>query len=222
MKQIFLLIFIATIIFLFFYFDLLTILSFENLKKQQLILQNYDQEFPLKTSLAFFFLYIIITSSSLPGATILTLASGLIFGFVWGVVLSSFASTIGASFAFLIVRYVIGNKIQNKYEKQFYKINEGIKKEGNLYLFSLRLIPLFPFFLVNLLMGLTKLRLINFIIISQIAMLPATAIFVFAGVEIGKIENLSDILSLKLILAFSLIGLFPLLVKKVFFRNYKK
>jgi len=163
------------------------------------------------------------TALSLPGAAVLTLASGLIFGLQVGTLLSSFASTMGAGLAFLATRYFLKDWVQSKFGSKIDSINEGVKKEGAYYLFTLRLMPVFPFFLVNLLMGLTPIKFWTYYWVSQIAMLPGTAIYVNAGTQISEIESPKDILSPALILSFVLLGLFPLVIKKAIgFINRKK
>jgi uncharacterized membrane protein YdjX (TVP38/TMEM64 family) len=151
----------------------------------------------------------------LPGATILTLAGGAIFGLLWGTVIVSFASTIGASLAFLSARFLFRDTVQAKFGEQLKTINEGIEKEGEYYLFTLRLVPLFPFFMINLLMGLTTLKIRTFYGISQIGMLAGTLVYVNAGTQLGKLESLSGILSPILVGSFVLLGLFPLIAKTI-------
>lgn len=162
----------------------------------------------------FFLVYVLIAALSIPGAAFMTLLAGSLFGLLWGTIVVSFASTIGASIAFLIARYLLRDFIQNKYSEKLTMFNQGIEKDGEYYLFSLRLIPVFPFFLINLVMGITKLSLVKFYIVSQIAMLPATIIYVNAGKQLASIDSLSGILSPNIIFAFVLLGIFPILIKK--------
>ena len=166
--------------------------------------------------LIFFVIYTLIASLSLPGATILTLAGGAIFGFVKGIFVVSFASTIGATLAMLISRYLFKDWIQNRFTKHMKKINSGIENEGGFYLFTLRLIPAIPFFAVNLGMGLTSIRTVTFYWVSQVGMFPATLLYVNAGSRLGDLKSISDILSLEFIGSFLILGLFPILVKKIF------
>jgi uncharacterized membrane protein YdjX (TVP38/TMEM64 family) len=144
----------------------------------------------------------------------MTLAGGAMFGFIVGVIAVSFASTIGATLAFLVSRYLLRSWVETKLGDRLSTINAGIEKEGGLYLFSLRLIPVFPFWIINLLMGLTKMRLITFYWVSQVGMLAGTMVYINAGKELGKIDSLSGILSPGLIISFIILGLFPLGVKK--------
>lgn len=207
--------FIFCAFFLFFYFGGQNWLTFDSLKQNQEALKQWADGNLLFASSLFFVIYVTTTALSFPGAAILTLASGLIFGFTLGTLLSSFASTLGAGLAFLTSRYLLKNWVQSKFGDRIHKINDGLKTEGAYYLFTLRLVPIFPFFLVNFLMGLTAIKFWTYYIVSQVAMLPATAIYVNAGTQLSEIESPKDILSLPLIISFVLLGLFPLLVKKI-------
>ncbi len=166
-------------------------------------------------------IYILVTSLSLPGAAIMTLAGGALFGLVVGTVVVSFASSIGATLAAFVARFVLRDWVQGKLGDKLKTVNEGVEKEGAFYLFTLRLIPVFPFWLINLGMGLTKMPLKTFYWVSQLGMLAGTIVFVNAGKELGKIESLSGILSPTLILSFVLLGLFPIITKKLM-EAYKK
>ena len=198
-----------------FFFDIGQYLSFETIKEQHeklvlLIESNFIFYFIL-----FFFIYIIVTAFALPFAAIKTVLAGALFGLIPGVLLTSFASSIGSTLCFLMSRFVLRDFVQNKYSKYLDKINKGIKEDGIYYLFFLRLSPIFPFFIINLVFGLTKMKIMTFYIISQIGMLIGTVIFVNAGVQLSKISSMSDILSFNLILSFILIGLVPLIIKKL-------
>ena len=198
-----------------FFFDIGQYLSFETIKEQHeklilLIESNFIFYFIL-----FFFIYIIVTAFALPFAAIKTVLAGALFGLIPGVILTSFASSIGSTLCFLMSRFVLRDFVQNKYSKYLDKINKGIKEDGIYYLFFLRLSPIFPFFIINLVFGLTKMKTMTFYIISQIGMLIGTVIFVNAGVQLSKINGMSDILSFNLILSFILIGLVPLIIKKL-------
>jgi len=166
-------------------------------------------------------IYILVTALSLPGAAVMTLAGGAMLGFWVGFVVVSFASTIGATLACFVARFLLRDWVQNKFGEKLSTINSGIEKEGAFYLFSLRLVPIFPFFVINLAMGLTTMKLITFYWVSQIGMLPGTMVYVNAGKELGKIESLSGILSPGLIASFVILGLFPITVKKIL-SIYKK
>jgi len=163
----------------------------------------------------FMLLYIVVTSLSLPGAAVLGLAAGALFGLVTGTIAVSFASTIGATIACFASRFILRDWIQEKFGDRLKTVNEGIDKEGAFYLFTLRLIPAFPFWLINLVMGLTRIPLRKYYWVSQLGMLPGTIVFVNAGKELGKIDSLAGIFSLELILSFALIGLFPITTKKL-------
>ena len=190
-------------------------LTLDNIRTQHEALLSFYQESPWLVSSIFFFAYITVTALSLPGAAVMTLAAGALFGFWIGFFLVSFASTIGATLAFLISRYLIGSWVQEKYKKQLAAFNEGFRKEGLFYLFGMRLMPVFPFFLINILMGLTPVKVWHYYIVSQLSMIPGTMIYVFAGTELGKLSSVSDILSPQIIIAFTLLGFFPLIAKKV-------
>ena len=168
-------------------------------------------------------IYIAVTALSLPGAVIMTLAGGALFGLVAGTVIISFASTIGATLACFVSRFLLRDWVQKKFADRLVAINNGIEKEGAFYLFTLRLVPVFPFFLINLAMGVTRLPLFQYYWVSQIGMLPGTIVYVNAGKELGKIESLSGILSPSLLASFVLLGLFPITVKKMMgFVNRRK
>jgi uncharacterized membrane protein YdjX (TVP38/TMEM64 family) len=160
-------------------------------------------------------IYIFATSLSLPGAVVLTIAGGALFGLLTGTIIVSFASTIGGTLACFVSRFFLRNWVEEKFSDKIGKVNEGIKKEGAFYLFSLRLIPIFPFWLINLLMGVTKMRLVTFYWISQIGMLPGTVVYVNAGKELARIDSLKGIISPELVVSFALLGIFPLAAKRI-------
>ncbi len=159
--------------------------------------------------------YIVVTALSLPGAAVMTLAGGGLFGLVTGTIVVSFASTIGATLACIVARYLLRDWVQNKFGDKLTRINAGMEKEGGFYLFSLRLVPIFPFFVINLVMGLTSIRLSTYYWVSQLGMLPATIVFVNAGKELAKLDSLKGILSPGLLISFGLLGLLPLITKKL-------
>lgn len=200
---------------LFFLFDLQQWLSLAQLKQSQVQLTMLQQQSPWLLALFFFAIYVFVTALSLPGAAILTLAAGAIFGLLAGTVIVSFASSIGATLAFLTSRYVLRNSVQQRFSKQLAGIDEGMARDGAFYLFTLRLVPVFPFFLINLLMGLTSLKTRTFYWVSQVGMLAGTVVYVNAGTQLAKIESLSGIMSPTLLLSFALLGIFPLLAKRV-------
>ncbi|MDP3008339.1 MAG: TVP38/TMEM64 family protein [Methylococcales bacterium] len=200
---------------IFFYVDGQQFLSLATLKAQQTQLTEFYNAHQVQALAGYALLYIIVTALSLPGATILTLAGGAIFGLFWGTVIVSFASTIGASLAFLSARFLLRDWVQSRFAEQLTTINEGIERDGEYYLFTLRLVPLFPFFMINLLMGLTTLKTRTFYGVSQLGMLAGTLVYVNAGTQLGKLESLSGILSPLLVGSFVLLGLFPLLAKKI-------
>ena len=199
----------------FFIFDLGQYLSLDYLKSKHQSLLDFYAENRLLTILGFFATYVGVAALSLPGAAILTLAGGAIFGFFTGLVVVSFASTLGATLAFLFSRFMFRDAVQNKFGSHLQTINKGVEEEGAFYLFTLRLIPVVPFFIVNLLMGLTKIKTLVYALVSQLGMLPGTAVFVNAGNQLAQIDSPKDILSPQLLFAFALLGIFPIVAKKL-------
>ena len=189
--------------------------SFEAIKGQQAAVESWYQANPWRTALGFFVVYVAVTGLSLPGAALMTLLVGAIFGLLWGTVLVSFASTIGATLAFLLSRFVLRDWVQRRFQGQLAGINRGVEREGAFYLFTLRLIPAVPFFAINLAMGLTPMRAWTFFWVSQLGMLAGTLVYVNAGTQLARIESPRGILSWQLIGAFLLLGFFPLIAKKL-------
>ena len=198
----------------FFALGLQRYLSLEYVKSQQGQLEAWRAANPLVAALSFFGLYIGVTALSLPGATILTLAAGAIFGLGWGSLIASFAASIGATLAFLMSRVVLRDWVQAKFGERLAAINEGVRKDGAFYLFSLRVVPLFPFFLINLAMGLTRIRVLTYYWVSQIGMLLGTLVYVNAGTQLARIDKLADVASPGVLASLALLGLFPLIAKK--------
>ena len=199
----------------FFAFDLGRFLSLGYIKSRQAEFTMLAADRPWLVGGAFFAIYIAVCALSLPGAAIMTLAAGAIFGLVNGTVIVSFASAIGATLAMLVSRYVLRDSVQSKFGARLADIDKGIEREGAFYLFTLRLVPIFPFFLINLLMGLTRMKAWTFYWVSQIGMLAGTIVYVNAGTQLAKIESLKGILSPGLIGSFVLLGVFPLIAKKI-------
>ena len=197
----------------FFMFDLQQFFTLEALKKQQLVIQEYYAAHTPLTIVIYMLIYILVTALSLPGAAILTLAGGAVFGLLWGTVIVSFASTLGATGAFLAARFLFRETIKNRFPQKLKTIDAGISKDGAFYLFSLRLVPVVPFFMINLLMGLTTIKTKTFYWVSQIGMLAGTIVYVNAGTQLAKIKSLSGILSPALLGAFVLLALFPLVAR---------
>jgi pyruvate/2-oxoglutarate dehydrogenase complex dihydrolipoamide dehydrogenase (E3) component/uncharacterized membrane protein YdjX (TVP38/TMEM64 family) len=214
-KKIALFLIIGLMISAFFWFDLGQYLTLAFFKLQQEAIATFYTTNPTQTMLIYFTIYVIVTGLSLPGAAIMTLAGGAVFGVVSGTIIVSFASTIGATLAFIASRYLLRDFIIAKFGDKLSTIDEGIKKDGALYLFTLRLVPAFPFFVINMVMGLTALPTITFYLVSQIGMLAGTIVFVNAGTQIAQLESLSGILSPELMGSFVLLGIFPILAKKV-------
>ena len=206
---------IAALIGAFFIFDLERFFSLDYVKSQQAAIDAYRAAQPALTAGIFFAVYVAVTGLSLPGAAIMTLAAGAIFGVLWGTVIVSFASTLGATLAFLVSRFVLRDGVQEKFGDKLQAINAGMEKEGGFYLFTLRLIPIFPFFVINLVMGLTAIRTGTFYWVSQIGMLAGTLVYVNAGTQLAQIDSLKGILSPELLASFALLGIFPLIAKKI-------
>ncbi|MBI4290157.1 MAG: FAD-dependent oxidoreductase [Betaproteobacteria bacterium] len=206
---------IAIAVLAFFAFDVGRYLNLEFFKAQHAAFATYYQSHPLGAALGFFVAYVAVTGLSLPGAAIMTLAGGAIFGLLWGTLLVSFASSIGATLAFLASRFVLRDWVQQRFGRQLRPVNEGFAKEGGFYLFTLRLVPAFPFFVINLLMGLTPIRAWTFYWVSQAGMLAGTMVYVNAGTQLARIDSLRGILSPALIISMSLLGVFPLVAKKI-------
>ena len=215
MKKLFIVATIVILIVSFFVFDLDHYLKLEALKQNQSDFANFKAQSPWLLAGITFVLYVIVTALSLPGALVMTLAMGALFGLVYGTILVSFASSIGATLAFLASRYVLRDFVQQRFGDKLKAINDGVSRDGALYLFTLRLVPLFPFFAINLLMGLTPMRTVTFYWVSQIGMLAGTLVFVNAGTQLAQLNSLSGILSPGLLLSFTLLGIFPMFAKKI-------
>ena len=199
----------------FFVFDLGRFFSLAFVKESQASFAAlYDQR-PVVVTLVFFAVYVAVTALSLPGAAIMTLAAGASFGLIFGTVVVSLASTLGATLAMLAARYMLRESIQKRFGSRLAEVNKGIEKEGALYLFTLRLIPVVPFFMLNMLMGLTRMKTWTFFWVSQLGMFAGTVAYVNAGTEIAKIDSLRSILSPGLLGSFVLLGLLPLIIKKI-------
>lgn len=214
-KNLVLVIIVLGIVSLFLFTDLRQMLTLDNLKLRRDEFRELATTQPLLMSAAYFGVYVLVTALSLPGAAILTLAGGAIFGFGWGLVLVSFASTLGACFAFLAARWLLRDTVRQKFGERLAAVEQGIAREGAFYLFTLRLIPAVPFFAVNLLGGLTPLRLFTFAWVSQLGMLPGTAVYVNAGTQIANINTLAGIMSPQLWLSFVLLAVFPFISRSV-------
>lgn len=214
-KKILLLVIAITLVALFFHYDLNQLLTLDGLKGSMDQFGEWREQSPMLVIGGFFALYVLVAALSLPGAAILTLAAGALFGLVEGFIIVSFASSIGALLAFLVSRYLLRESIKNKFPERLKAIDEGVQKEGAFYLFTLRLVPVFPFFLVNLLMGVTGIKAWTFYWVSQLGMLAGTVVYVNAGTQLADIESLSGILSPKLIFSFVLLGLLPLIGKAI-------
>ena len=214
-KKIALLLSLALAVGLFFAFDLGQHLNLQTLKAQQQNIESFRAAHPGVTILGYFVIYVLVAALSLPGATLLTLAGGAVFGLGWGLLIISFASTIGATLAFLIARYLLRDWVSQRFGQRLKTIDDGIAREGAFYLFTLRLVPLFPFFLINLLLGLTAMKARTFYWVSQVGMFAGTVVYVNAGTQLGRIESLAGIVSPTLLGSFALLGIFPLIARKI-------
>jgi uncharacterized membrane protein YdjX (TVP38/TMEM64 family) len=206
---------IALFVALFFMLDVQRFLSLEAMQRSLGALQQAYAEHRVLMVGGFFMCYVLMAAFSLPGAVVMGLAGGAIFGFWVATIAVSFASSVGATLAFLLSRYLFRDVVQRRFGDSLVAMNEGVAREGAWYLFTLRLIPVFPFFIINLLMGLTPMPVRTFYWVSQLGMLGGTMVFVNAGKELGRLESLSGILSPSILVAFALLGLFPLMVKKL-------
>jgi pyruvate/2-oxoglutarate dehydrogenase complex dihydrolipoamide dehydrogenase (E3) component/uncharacterized membrane protein YdjX (TVP38/TMEM64 family) len=209
-RRIVLLAVLAVLIAAFFVFDLRQYFTLDFFRSQQAAIDAYYRENPLRTAAIYFAIYVVVTGLSLPGAAVMTLAGGAIFGLLWGTVIVSFASTIGATLSFLASRFLLRDWVQEKFGDKLKPINEGVAREGAFYLFALRLVPAFPFVAINLVMGLTPIRTWTYLWVSQVGMLAGTIAYVYAGTQLGEFR-----LSVGLLVAFTILGLFPLVAKRL-------
>ncbi len=206
---------LVLLIVIFKVFGLDQYLSLGYLKEQQAHFSALYAEHRLPVIGAYMLIYIVVTALSLPGAVVMTLAGGGLFGLTTGTIVVSFASSIGATLACAAARYLLRDWALNRFGDRLGKINEGMEKEGAFYLFSLRLVPIFPFFVINLAMGLTSIRLTTYYWVSQLGMLPATVVYVNAGRKLAELDSLSGIFSPGMLLSFALLGLLPLATRKL-------
>ncbi len=213
-SRIVLLVALVALIGLFFFFELQRFLTVEYLAAQRENISAFQEQNPWLVFAVFFAVYVLVTALSLPGAALLTLVAGALFGFGTGLILVSFASSLGATLAFLVARYLFGDAVRVRFQRQLAAINRGVEKDGAFYLFALRMVPLFPFFAVNLAMSVTSIGVWTFYWVSQVGMLAGTAAYVYLGAELGQIESISGLLSPELVGALVLVGLFPLIAKK--------
>ncbi|MEG3080747.1 FAD-dependent oxidoreductase [Halomonas sp. 5021] len=189
--------------------------TLDTLKAYQSDFQAAFSQSPWQVAGIFFAVYVVMTALSLPGATLLTLLGGTLFGLGWGLLIISFASTLGATLAFLLSRFLFRQAIEKRFPRQFESVNRGVERDGALYLFTLRLVPVFPFFMINLVMGLTRIKTVTFYWVSQVAMLPGTAIYVNAGGQLGELESLGGIISPTLLASFALLAIFPWIARRI-------
>jgi pyruvate/2-oxoglutarate dehydrogenase complex dihydrolipoamide dehydrogenase (E3) component/uncharacterized membrane protein YdjX (TVP38/TMEM64 family) len=229
-KNIVILTAIAAAVIAYYALDLGQYLNLEYLKDSQQSFRDYYSAYPVQAVALYFAIYVLVTGLSLPGATIVTLAGGALFGVVTGTLIVSFASAMGATLAFLMSRHLLREPVKRRFRKQFDALDEGVRRDGVFYLITLRLVPIFPFFVVNLLMGLTAMRTWTYYWASQLGMLAGTVVYVNAGTQLGQINSLGDIASPGILVSFAILGLFPLLAKKTvdvvrrrkIYRNWNK
>ncbi len=214
-KKLLILVLLAAGVAAFLAFDLGHYFSLAYLKQSQNEFVAYYAQQPALVLAVYFVLYVAVTALSLPGAVILTLAGGAVFGLVWGTVVVSFASTFGATLAMLAARTILRDSIEKRFGKRLAEVNKGVERDGAFYLFTLRLIPAMPFFVLNLLMGLTRMKIWTYFWVSQLGMFAGTGVYVYAGTELAKVDSLRAIASPGLIGAFVLLGIFPLVTKKI-------
>jgi pyruvate/2-oxoglutarate dehydrogenase complex dihydrolipoamide dehydrogenase (E3) component/uncharacterized membrane protein YdjX (TVP38/TMEM64 family) len=214
-KRILILLLVVAAIAAFFAFDLGRFLNLEFFQQQQEAIAAYRQAQPLLAAGIFFLVYVAVTGLSLPGAAVMTLVGGAVFGLFWGLVIVSFASAIGATLAFLVSRALLRDSVQRRFGDRLKTVNRGIEKDGAFYLFALRLVPLFPFFVINLVMGLTPIRVWTFYWVSQVGMLAGTVVYVNAGTQLAQIQGPGGILSPAILGSFALLALFPFVARKL-------
>ena len=215
MKKLAIIVVLLVLASVFYFYDLHRILTLEGIKAAQGQIEAWRQSAPLTTAASYFLLYVVVTGLSLPGAVVMTLAGGAVFGLVTGTILISFASSVGATLAFLVARFLLRDSVQQRFGDRLEKINEGVRREGAFYLFTLRLVPIFPFFVINLVMGLTPMATFTFYWVSQLGMLAGTIVYVNAGTQLAAIDSFSGILSPGLLASFAVLGFFPLLANKI-------
>jgi uncharacterized membrane protein YdjX (TVP38/TMEM64 family) len=212
-KRIGIVIVIAALLGSYFFLGLDQYLTLEFVQSRLGELERFRDENFVLTAGLYFCLYVLATALSIPGALIITLLGGAIFGLFWGTLLVSFASSIGATLAFLVSRTLLKDWVQSKFGDYLAPVNRGMERDGNFYLFSMRMVPLFPFFVINLLMGLTPIKAWSFYWVSQLGMLLGTAVYVNAGSELGQISSLSGLVSAPVLFSLVLLGLMPLLAR---------
>ncbi len=215
MKKIIIVAAIAALIAAYFYFDLGDVLTVAGIKQQVAQADAFYRENPALVLAIFFAIYVAVTAASLPGAAIMTLAAGALFGVVTGTILVSFASTLGATLAFLASRYVLRDSIEGRFGERLKSINDGLERDGAFYLFTVRMIPAIPFFVINLVFGLTRIKTWTYAWVSQVGMLLGTIVYVNAGTQLARIDSLSGIASPAVIGSFVLLGIAPWIAKGI-------
>ncbi|MEL6737817.1 MAG: TVP38/TMEM64 family protein, partial [Pseudomonadota bacterium] len=215
MKKLVIIAAIALLIAAYFVFDLGTYLTLDGIKQVAADASGFYEDNPAIVLAVFFAIYVAVTAASLPGAAIMTLAAGALFGLVTGTILVSFASTLGATLAFLASRYVLRDTIESRFGERLKGINAGLERDGAFYLFTVRMIPYIPFFVVNLVFGLTRIKTLTFALVSQIGMLLGTVVYVNAGTRLAEVNDPSDLLSVPLLASFLLLAIVPWIAKAI-------
>ena len=214
-QRVFILIAVSLAVAAWFALDLGAYLQLDELQRRLNLLLDYRQQYPLRAGLYYFALYLLVTGLSLPGAAVLTLAGGALFGFWYGLLLVSFASSLGATTACAVARILLRDWVQARFGRQLSSVNRGFEREGAFYLFGLRLVPIFPFFVINLVMGVLPIGLWRFYWVSQLGMLAGTAVYINAGTRLAQLDGVGGILSPALLASFALLGIFPLLARRL-------
>ena len=214
-QRVFILIAVSLAVAAWFALDLGAYLQLDELQRRLNLLLDYRQQYPLRAGLYYFALYLLVTGLSLPGAAVLTLAGGALFGFWYGLLLVSFASSLGATTACAVARILLRDWVQARFGRQLTSVNRGFEREGAFYLFGLRLVPIFPFFVINLVMGVLPIGLWRFYWVSQLGMLAGTAVYINAGTRLAQLDGAGGILSPALLASFALLGIFPLLARRL-------
>ena len=215
MKKLLIILALAALIAAYVFFGVGDYLTVDGIKRVAGEVDGYYQRHPVQVVGLFFLTYVAVTAASLPGAAVMTLAAGALFGVLLGTVVVSFASTLGATLAFLASRYVLRDAIETRFGERLRTVNAGLERDGAFYLFTIRMIPLFPFFVVNLVMGLTRIRLWTYAWVSQVGMLLGTIVYVNAGTQLAQIDSLAGIASPAVLVSFALLGIAPWIAKAI-------
>lgn len=215
MKKIVLIVFISSLILGIYFSGIYRLITFENIKTNLELIKEYYASNPLAFTAQFVGVYVLITSLSIPGAIVLTLLSGAIFGVVTGTLIVGLASTTGATIAFLYSRYIFRDFFRERFKDKLHNFDKRFKEEGNRYFFSIRMVPVSPFVVINILMGLTPIKLWNYIWITFVGMFPGTLVYVYAGRKMSQLDSPSEILTFPILILLTTIAFLPFLFKKL-------